>query len=274
MYISQLTKSKIATYLTCQMKFKLDYVDKVPKKSSTYAQIGTLAHRALEIYMAHGGPPHSGPNFEKSFDIALREGVITDGTWEGPREAYNGWAAGEAKRKLEKWFESRGQLKFPHVLETEHNFTLSFFDPHDPDQQTWVLNGIADRISLSHTDNEKPILWVTDYKTGKDVPLTEPPYEIDIYLLGAAEYCRKRDIPFDAERLVFEYDYVDRPSKFYYRTLEEVESTLPWLEAIFFEIKGNEDPIADWKGDACRYCSKCEDYMKFRSRSRKKFRRT
>lgn len=163
--LETLSPSRASDYKTCPQLFKFKAIDRIPTEPTVYQARGTTAHLALErLFML----PRDERTPERLYDL-FREAWTELKPEEYPdlfddvgeeRE----WGI-ESLKLLADYFSMEDPRSF-EPLELEMDLTVDVGD--------MVIRGILDRMErVVETDpdgNERSVLVITDYKTGKAPP--------------------------------------------------------------------------------------------------------
>lgn len=149
--ILKLSASSMKTYDQCPLKYKYNYIDKLPRKEWDHFSLGNLCHRTLEIfhqtYMKEGTSKRSLSKL-MSYSFALA------------RKEFGGIHKNilvEAKGLIRDYLDSVARNEMPLVkgVETQFNFNL---------EKDILVRGYLDRIDIM----KNGIFHIVDYKTTKN----------------------------------------------------------------------------------------------------------
>ncbi len=163
--LETLSPSRASDYKTCPQLYKFKAIDKIPTEPTTYQARGTTAHLALErLFML----PAADRTPARLYDL-FREAWAELKPAEYPDlfddvEAERSWGI-ESLQLLADYFSMEDPASF-EPLELEMDLTVDIGD--------MAIRGILDRMEeVVETDsrgNERSVLVITDYKTGKAPP--------------------------------------------------------------------------------------------------------
>jgi CRISPR/Cas system-associated exonuclease Cas4 (RecB family) len=144
--VFKLSPSKYATYTSCKLKYKFQYIDKVEveKEKSTSTEVGLLVHKVLENY-------REGLDVEELYEIYKNQYVLTDFD----------------KSPLMKILENGVKCYEPYVgcrFKAEDYLESKL-------SEEFAIHGYIDKIYFADEDNlfdGKYRACITDHKTGKN----------------------------------------------------------------------------------------------------------
>ncbi len=152
---SALSPSRMSSFTSCALAFRLANIDRLPEESSEPAVLGTTVHLALERLFAHEGPKRTREQAEQSLTEALAEMKET--------EDFIGLELAEAA--LQK-FTSRATSLVDNYFEMEDPTTIVTEGLElklDVELGGVRVRGIIDRLDRTPEGE----LIVVDYKTGR-----------------------------------------------------------------------------------------------------------
>jgi len=167
----RLSYSSIQTYETCPAKFRFQYEDRVPTRSSPALSFGDSLHQALHRF--HDRPVPVPPPLEDLLEIL--DGVwVSDGYTDASEEAQY---LSHARAVLAQYHrENAGSYRIPAAL--EHRFQIEV--------EGVTLSGIIDRMDRLPGGGYE----IIDYKTNRRLPpmsRIEQDLQLSIYHLAAKE---------------------------------------------------------------------------------------
>ncbi len=166
-----LSYSRISTYQQCPLRYKFEYIDRLPSVPKPYFSFGASLHAALEFFFEKPmGPPDRRELLDCLDRVWLSEG------YRSPKEEADQKAA--ARRILSAFWFVQARV-FRPALATEHEFSI--------DVGGVGLRGVIDRVDAAEGQDG---LELTDYKSGKyiwsDRELAEN-LQLTLYQLAAEE---------------------------------------------------------------------------------------
>lgn len=195
--------SMIKTWMNCGLQAKFSYIDELPQLQNAAASFGSCVHSALENYNKGDDIEEVVNHFVYYWDNPHELGVEPE-TW--PKRTSH---AGYREKGINMLYEYHENLQWSsrEILGTEYRFCVPFGD-HE-------LSGIVDLLEVP---NNKPILKIVDYKTGR-----RPNYD-NLYL----------DIQFTA------YSFASTKKEFWTGNGEEKYPGFPNGEELFEKFKDYE----------------------------------
>ena len=163
-----LSHTAISTYLECSLKYKFNYIDKLPKIPRPYFSFGKSVHQALEyLYRVKIPPP---PTLEEVLQY-YRENWISEGYASGEEETRY---FQEGKRILTEFYQRHIDDNFRPPLFAEYLFNLEL--------SGIKLTGYIDRIDKLSDGS----LAIIDYKTGSafDLKRVENDPQLTLYQMA------------------------------------------------------------------------------------------
>jgi len=154
----QLSYSKISTFEQCPLKFKFQYIEKLPAKTTPHLLLGQTVHSAIDKFLKK-------PQDSRNLDLLY---ALFRSDWKESRNIYRAQKALDMDLNTEKQFGKRGLEMLNNFYESNFNST-----PHASEQfvkaivnEEIVFVGRIDRIELFGNG-----FRVVDYKTGKFSPM-------------------------------------------------------------------------------------------------------
>ena len=235
-----LSSTKIETYNSCPLKYRLKYIDKVPeRKSRSTGEFGSIIHTILEEY--HG--------LEKKDQTKKELFKLLNKHWR--EDAFEYRKRGEEFRKqgeeiLLAYFEHI-QNNHPNVIGREVGFTYIM------DDVNVKISGKIDRI-----DDNRKTFGIVDYKTSRKKEKAEKNIQMALYtealLNGAIENISGKP----GEAILHFLRFGDDPISAHIFTEEELENYRDKIRNVAIGIRSGS--FETNKGDFnCRYC----DYKEF-----------
>ena len=163
--LKTLSPSRASDFKTCPQMYKFKSIDKIPTVPTKFQARGTTAHLALERLFELPSDQRTPDHLYDLFRTAWSELKATDypnlfDTVEEERE----WGV-ETLNLLATYFTVEDPTSF-EPLELEMDLTVPI--------NSMTIRGILDRMEeITETDEDgltKPVLVITDYKTGKAPP--------------------------------------------------------------------------------------------------------
>ena len=210
--------SKLKTYESCKLKYKLHYVDKIrpPQPVTSDLQFGSFVHKFAELYDGTNSK-NIVKDIIKEYDFDESFKRVTAQTLKNVIEFYNKYN------------------KYP--AETEQSFSSEF--------DSYSLYGIIDRIMV--TKNRR---IVTDYKTSKNPNRDRHIFQMRFYNLMVS---KKYNVePKDTKCLIY-YPRIDTEDVFLFAN-NEIDAFHKQIESMIVDIKTEND----WKpskGFHCKWCA-------------------
>ena len=235
MKCNSLSATSLSAWLTCGLKFKFVYIDRISRKQTIYFKFGSAIHTALEM----AGLKNM--DYTVEIDDKFKEDIINIFVKEAAKQKLDDVTLlKEGKEILLKKLDT---FKFgKRILSVEERF--------ETDVGIGVpLIGQIDKI-VELTDDA---LAIVDYKTSK---------------LGLNSFQLKKDIQLSVYDLVVSYlypeyskrvlimDYVRSRPVYSDRTDDERELFLEFLKSVVEEIKSTDEK--ELKPELNKYCSSCD----------------
>jgi putative RecB family exonuclease len=152
---TSLSPSRVESFLSCPLAFRFSSIEKLPEPPGIHTTRGSLVHRALELFFAHGAAERTPARLEAALEAALTE-YRTDPEFTGL--GLDADQVAEFERACRDLVANYLRMEDPTAVR-EIGLELRLEAPADG----LVLRGIIDRLELD-ADGE---LIVTDYKTGR-----------------------------------------------------------------------------------------------------------
>lgn len=242
--------SKLSTYLSCPLRFKYQYVDKITTEVPIpYVTIlGTAVHKVLEHFYQE--TQYSDDKIEQLWDWVCNN-IDEKGFPPVLKDTRTEFYGNEDKsrmfffhgRKILTSFYHKNKWIFLHpeysFLEAEKPFQITFHD--------WTLTGVIDKIE-SHTKEKR--VFICDYKAGSKVPTLE---EIEKSIQATFYSLAYRQLYKKEERgLYFHYlrENIMLKTK---RSEEHYNELYNTLKLVTEKIKANEYTATPSKS-ACQFC--------------------
>lgn len=214
-----LSYSKIKTYLSCPLKFKFTYIDRIPQKPKPYFKFSRVIHYTLHIY-------HFYQKYG-SLDGLLR---CYDESWKASNLKSDRLYE-EGKSILINFFHEFGKVA-PYRGEEKFKVNLG---PH-------ILSGKIDRV-----DRENGRFKIIDYKMGKNISEKED-FILQLKIYSVGFYKLARIVPAQASFYFLRYS----KKLSIVPTKDGMDETIKLIYLVAGKIRrGNFLPS---KGKACRMC--------------------
>jgi len=169
----RISYSALETYKQCPLKFKFQYIDKIPTPKSKAALFGTLIHKTLKVLHEPGLVIPTEDELLRFFSNNWDPSIYED-----EREASMAFAQGV--KMLKDYYAKNYPTQFNVVaLETP------FEAPIQQGQELHLITGKIDRIDKTPDD----LFEVIDYKTTKKMPSQDTinkDLQLSVYHLGVA----------------------------------------------------------------------------------------
>ncbi len=236
----RLSPSKIDTYEDCPLKFKFQYVLRVPQLPKTYFAMGRTMHSVAEqlVKMEQNGTKPTKELalevFEQQWDSALYRNQRT-------KESQDKATSKEMIKTYLDWDE-----KNPNTpVDVETKFKISIHDA--------TISGIIDRVEMT-PDGEYEVI---DFKTGKaykNKNTIKNDIQMNVYALGTEKLYQKlpkKTSLFYIKSNEIVSHFIDR------ERLEEFKTTLGETVDDIFDEKFQANP--GWKCRWCDYAQICDE---------------
>jgi len=232
----RLSYSSINTYETCPAKFKFQYEDRVPQRSSPALSFGDSLHRAL--FRFHDRPVPVAPPLAELHELLDLHWVADGYASESEERTY----LDHGRQVLEQYHrENAASYRIPAAL--EHRFTIEV--------EGVQLSGVIDRMDRLPGGGYE----IVDYKTNRRLP---PQARIDADLQLSVYHLAAREVwGIEPERLTLYY-LLPGQRMSTTRTPADVDelrrriaTVAERVEAGRFDPKPN--PLCDW----CEYQALC-----------------
>jgi RecB family exonuclease len=230
--------SALDTFKTCQLKYKLQEIDKIKAPKSKEAVFGTIIHNSLKFL--HTPRPVS-PTIEEVLEYY--NNLWNSEVYEDKQE--EAAVLSEGVRILQNYYEKNNPKNF-NVIDLETRFSLNI-------KEDLTLSGTIDRIDKLDDDSFE----VIDYKTAKKLPAQQEvdnDFQLSIYHMAILNRWPKIDKPIKLSLYFLKHGI--KLSTF--RTPEEIEKTKLNILKIVEEIsKSNFPPMPSALCDWCGYQQYC-----------------
>lgn len=233
--LSQFSFSQLETYETCPMKYKFQYILKVPTAPGSAASFGSTIHTVLQQF-------YKGYLTDKSYGLSHMHNLL-ETLWDPAGYSSQIQAKQykqEAKDMLEQYY------KTFHKPEVEILGLEQFFKIKVDDEI--FLTGKIDRVD--HVSNGK--IEIIDYKTGKmpDEKELKKSLQLSIYAMAATDQGLYRK---QIDEVDLTFYYLQGSQKITMnRTLEDVAAVQTKVAEITTKIKAGEFPAKP--GFYCDFC--------------------
>ncbi|HRN70090.1 MAG TPA: ATP-dependent DNA helicase [Candidatus Woesebacteria bacterium] len=233
--VSQFSFSQLETYETCPMKYKFQYILKIPTAPGSAASFGSTIHNVLQQF-------YKGYLEDKSFGLSHMHNLV-ETLWDPAGYSSQIQAKQykqEAKDMLEQYYKTFHKPEVD-ILGLEQFFKIKI------DEEVY-LTGKIDRVD--NLANGK--IEIIDYKTGKmpDEKELKKSLQLSIYAMAATDKgLYKKEI----DKVDLTFYYLQGTQKVTMnRTLDDVSAVKTKIEEITNKIKSGEFPakVGPW----CDYC--------------------
>lgn len=228
----KLSVSSSGTYDECARKYRYQYIDKLPRKSHDYQDVGNFVHEVLQ-----------------SFHDGLRFSVVPLDQWAPlmTKCCVDNWPKWKDKLNMEAQEKSHGLLKeyfrylkdtgLPNVIATEEKFTIEL-------GSDLIVRGVIDRVDLK----EDGTYVISDYKTGKSKYLDD--FQLKVYGMAL-----QQRVP-EVTSFVGEYIVLSEGPKIksYKLTTADIDEARNELLRIAHEIRTDKT----WDPKPTRLCNWCD----------------
>ena len=226
----RLSFSQISTYQTCGLKYKFQYVYKIPTAPKGYYTYGSVQHEVLEEFFdkVKRGEEVSAETLKRLYEKHWRDEGYPD-TLQQREYKKRGY------EELTEFYErNKDVLRAPLALEENFSFEIG----------KHLVSGRIDRVDLLHDEK----IEVIDYKTGKprDQKNADDSLQLSIYAMGAREKFKK-----DPALLSFYY-LTSNEKVSSERTEDELEETKEEVLKVADSILGRD--FHPTKGFHCDWC--------------------
>jgi superfamily I DNA/RNA helicase/RecB family exonuclease len=226
-----LSASRIQTYETCPLRFKMEADWNLPSQPAPAMQFGNAVHTALKGYYdaVLAGRKLTREQFLNVFEEQLSNSAFDDAH---QKELYRA----QGREQLGEFYDLRNSEATPQVLSTEKVFEL-------------MVDGVKVAGRIDRTDRQADgTIGIVDYKTGaaKDQDEADESLQLSIYAMAAEQMWGQ--IP---ARLAF-YNLETNATAETQRTAEELTATKHRIVEVAASIRdGRFDPKP---GQHCMFC--------------------
>lgn len=257
----KLSATRINTFLQCKLKYKFNYIDKLPKVSNPAFKMGLACHEALEyagkiwIDKEKLSSKDKEKVLKKYDEVSVREGI---------EDHSNHLLGRELVKNRLKDFMAGAEGK---VLALEQKFGFS------KTQDITTKDGVPLMGAIDKTiENNEDTLLIVDYKTSTTAP-TSDQLRTDIQL-SIYDYVANKLYP-GYKRIILSLDMLKSDMLYTYRTVEEREEFENYLKVIYDAmIKFDPNKARPSLNMFCPWCDfkeYCDEYKKACKKSNYKF---
>jgi len=215
-----LSYSKIKTYLSCPLKFKFTYIDRIPQKPKPYFRFSHIIHSSLNRYHFY-----QGKNLEDLLTFY--------------NEAFR-----SSREKSERLYQEGKEI----LINFYHDFRDSI--PYRVEEKfkvkigSHILSGKIDRVDKVNGGYE-----LIDYKVAKNIPSQEEIREnLQLRIYSTGFYKLTKTVPLRAG-----FYYLRQREKFYtVPTEEDIHNTIKLIYSVAGKIRGGN--FLPNEGKICRMC--------------------
>jgi len=233
-----LSPTSLHTYESCPMRFKFQYVLRIPTTDKSFFQKGTAIHKVIEqatAEMAEGKDPDADRLISMLHDCWKPEAFDFETVAEQSKVS-----AEESLRNFLDWKEKNQN----RVVETEKSFTY----PLDlPNGKTWIVKGRIDRI-----EDEEGEAVVVDFKSGKSrIAKKDVPVDVQLNMYAMALQMMNGKLPKRASLVYLEEEGVKQVD--YFPTEQSIGVFREKLDGMVQAIMEERfDPTPGYM--ECRFC--------------------
>ena len=232
-----LSFTQIDTYQLCPLKYKYQYVLKIPTNPAGQASLGTTVHNALEQFYSEF---INNKNIKKERLLQLFEESWIPVGYTSKSDESN--SKKEGRNMLANYFKTF-HSKTLKILDLEKSFKIKIGSGEDV-----FINGKIDRLDSTSQDG----IEIIDYKTGKlqEEKKLKNSLQLSIYLLAATDkglYNKK------LSDVSLTFYYLQANQKI---TVDQTEETLQKAKENILEAVENikSEKFKPKKGPACDFC--------------------
>jgi len=233
-----LSPSSLNTYESCPLKFKFQYVLRIPTMDKSFFQKGTAIHKVIEratAEMAEGKEPDADRLISILHECWKPQAYDSETVAEQSKVS-----AEESLLNFLEWKETNQN----RVLETEKSFTYPL---NLPNGKRWIVKGRIDRI-----EEEKGEMVVIDFKSGKSrIAKKDIPLDIQLNIYAMALQMMNGKLPKRASLVYLEGDRVKQVD--YFPTEQSIGAFREKLDGMVQAIIDERfDPTPGYM--ECRFC--------------------
>lgn len=229
----KLSVSSSSTYDECHRKYRYQYIDKLPKKSHDYQDIGNFVHEVLQFF-------HDGLRGEKKLSEDEWGPLMTKccvDAWPKYADKLTIEAQNKSHHHLKEYFRYLKETGLPDVLATEEKFAMDLGNGI-------LVRGVIDRVDRMPDGSFK----ISDYKTGKSRYLDD--FQLKVYGMALKE--REPQV----KEFIGEYIVLSEGPKIksYKLTEADIEEARQELLRIAHDIRNDQT----WDPKPTRLCNWCD----------------
>lgn len=236
--------SQLETYMLCPLRYKYQYILRVPTPSGAAASFGTSIHSALQLFyqkVINKGKPTIDDLLSGYKTSWVPVGYLS--------KSHESRMKKEGKRMLANYFKTF-HGKGTKVLDVERSFNIKV--------DGTLITGKIDRVDKKGNDE----LEIIDYKTGKkpDEKKLRDSLQLSIYLMAASD---KSLYAKPANKVHLTFYYLQEPSKItMQKTAQDVTNVKEKIKEIVGKIKKQEftPHVGPWC-DFCPFRMVCEAWQ-------------
>jgi DNA helicase-2/ATP-dependent DNA helicase PcrA len=236
--------TKLSTYNTCPWQYRYAFVLQVPRRGSHALSYGSTIHKTLQRFFslwqerAHDKKA-TGELVSAEELHSIYEHMFID-EWYPSKKMKEEYRA-KGRVALTNWYAATTK-DMPDVLRMEQVFNLKI--------DSFTVTGAIDRIDKIGGDENKPVVRIIDYKTGKyrEKFETEDRHQLLIYALAVQE---PHIMGADVSELTYYFIDEGKTATLAVRPQDEA-ATQKWIKETVAEIQSGD--FAATPGRHCQFC--------------------
>lgn len=237
----RISYSAIDTFQTCKLKYKYQYVDKLPAPKSKEAVFGTIVHATLK--MLHEPSRLVPPTIDEV--LGFFNNLWDSSVWQGPEE--ESAFLHQGIKILREYYGKNYPANF-NIVDLESRFEAPLIGSNTLHQITGIIDRI-DKLPDGHFE-------IIDYKTARKMPAQariENNLQLSVYYLGLINrwpYLQKENLPVKVS--IYFLKHGEKLSTF--KTVPDLARTQDKILTVIEEIEKEKNfeprlnPLCDWCG--------------------------